>query len=74
VTQPSGEKIDGRLLQIDDFLVTLMKADGTVSSFRRDGDRPKVDVHDPMQAHRALLAVLTEKDMHDVTAFLATLK
>jgi cytochrome c oxidase cbb3-type subunit III len=74
VTQPSGEKIDGRLLQIDDFLVTLMKADGTVSSFRRDGDRPKVDVHDPMQAHRALLAVLTDKDMHDVTAFLATLK
>ena len=35
---------------------------------------PKVEIADPLQAHRALLADTTDKDMHDVTAYLATLK
>jgi cytochrome c oxidase cbb3-type subunit 3 len=74
VTMPTGEKIEGRQMRIDDFLVTLMLPDGTIRSIRRDGDRPKVEVRDPMQGHRALLAVLTDKDMHDVTAYLVTLK
>ena len=74
VIQPSGEKVEGRLLRIDDFVVTLLQADGTVRSFRRDGDVPAVDVHDPLDAHRTLLTVLTDKDMHDVTAYLVTLK
>ena len=43
-------------------------------TFRRDGDVPKVEIHDPMQAHRDLLAVYTDQDMHDVTAYLVTLK
>src|SRR5439155_16536409 len=43
VIQPSGEKVEGRLLRIDDFVVTLLQADGTVRSFRRDGDVPAVD-------------------------------
>jgi cytochrome c oxidase cbb3-type subunit 3 len=74
VTLPSGEKIEGRLVRIDDFLVTLALADATVHSFRREGDVPKVDVHDPTKAHRDLLATYTDKDMHDVTAYLVTLK
>ena len=43
-------------------------------TFRRNGDVPKVEVHDPMQAHQDLLPVYTDKDMHDVTAYLVTLK
>jgi cytochrome c oxidase cbb3-type subunit 3 len=74
VTMPSGEKIEGRLVSIDHFMVTLMMADDTVRSIRRDGDRPKVEINDPLAAHKAMLAGLTDKDMHDVTAFLATLK
>ncbi len=74
VTLPSGEKVEGRLVRIDDFLVTLAQADGTVRSFRRDGDEPAVEVRDPVAAHRTLLTVLTDKDMHDVTAYLVTLK
>ena len=74
VTLPSGERVEGRLIRIDDFLVTVGMADGTVRTFRRDEDVPKVEVHDPMQAHRDLMAVYTEKDMHDVTAYLVTLK
>jgi cytochrome c oxidase cbb3-type subunit 3 len=74
ITEPSGESLEGRLVRIDDFLVTVALADGTLRTFRREGDVPKVDVHDPMKTHRDLLAVYTDKDMHDVTAYLVTLK
>ncbi len=74
LTLPSGETVEGRLLRIDDFFVTVGLADGTSRTFRREGDNPKVDVHDPMKAHSDLLAVYTDKDIHDVTAYLVTLK
>jgi cytochrome c oxidase cbb3-type subunit III len=74
ITQASGESVEGSLVRIDDFLVTIALADGTTRTFRREGDVPKVDVHDPMKPHRDLLAVYTDKDIHDVTAYLVTLK
>ena len=74
VTESSGEKTEGRLVRIDDFLVTVGFDDGTQRTFRRDGDTPKVDVRDPMKGHRDLLAVYTDKDIHDVTAYLVTLE
>jgi cytochrome c oxidase cbb3-type subunit 3 len=33
-----------------------------------------VEIHDPAQPHKALLPVYTDKDIHDVTAYLVTLK
>jgi cytochrome c oxidase cbb3-type subunit III len=74
VTLASGEKVEGRLGRIDDFIVTLTQPDGTARSFRRDGDLPRVDIRDPLEAHKKLLLVYTNTDMHNVTAFLATLK
>ncbi len=74
VTQSNGEKVEGRLVRIDDFLITLELADDTVRTFRREGDQPKVEINDPLAGHKTLLGVLTDKDMHDVTAYLATLK
>ena len=74
VTLPSGQKYEGRLERIDDFMVTLTQADGTPRSFRRNGDVPKVDVRDPLEAHRNLLPTYTDKDIHDVTAYLAGVK
>ena len=74
VTLPSGEKVEGPLVRLDDFLVTLGQEDGTTRTFRRDGDQPQLVVNDPLERHRDLLAVLTDKNMHDVTAYLATLK
>ena len=62
------------LVHIDDFLVTMRLPDGTMSTVRRVGDTPKVDVRDPLQTHRDLLSLYTDKDMHDVTAYLVTLK
>jgi cytochrome c oxidase cbb3-type subunit 3 len=74
VTLPSGETVEGPLVRYDDFLVVLMQADGTPRSFRRDGDQPKLEIRNPLQGHTDLLAVYTDKNMHDVTAYLVTLK
>jgi len=74
VTLPSGETIEGPLVRYDDFLVTIRLADGTTRTLRRNGDQPRLEINDPLAGHTELLAVLTEKDMHDVTAYLATLK
>ena len=40
----------------------------------RDGDSPKVEVHDPAAPHKDLLREYTDKDIHDVTAYMVTLK
>jgi cytochrome c oxidase cbb3-type subunit 3 len=74
VTLASGAIVEGRLVHIDDFLVTLKLPDGTSRSFRRNGNLPKVIVRDPLQAHKDLLPVYTDKDVHDLTAYLVTLK
>lgn len=74
VTPAAGERVEGRMVRIDDFYVTLGLADGTLRTFRRNGDVPKVEIHDPMKAHRDLLTTYSDKDMHDVTAYLVTLK
>lgn len=74
ITPATGPKVEGRLLRIDDFTVTLAEADDTQRTFRRDGDVPGVEIHDPMKAHKALLPKYTDKDIHDLTAYLVTLK
>jgi cytochrome c oxidase cbb3-type subunit III len=74
VTSPSGQRVEGRLDRIDDFIVTLTPADGVQRSFTRNGDVPTVEIRDPLEGHRNLLPVYTDKDIHDVTAYLVTLK
>jgi mono/diheme cytochrome c family protein len=74
VTLASGQKVTGRLSRIDDFTVTLIDPDETQRTFRRDGDVPKVEVHDPLKAHKDLLPTYTDKQIHDLTAYLVTLK
>ena len=74
VTPSSGPKVEGRLDRIDDFIVVLTTADGVQRSFTRRGDVPKVEIHDPLEPHRQLLTVYTDKDIHDVTAYLVNLK
>ena len=64
----------GELIRIDDFSVTLKDADGAQRTFRRDGDNPKVEVRDPLQPHVDMLRTWTDKDIHDVTAYLVTLQ
>ena len=74
VTLPSGERVEGKLDRLDDFVVSLTTADGTHRSFRTNGDTPKVEVHDPLEPHKKLLPTYSDADIHNVTAFLVTLK
>ena len=74
VTPPNGQKIEGRLDRIDDFLILLTTADGVQRSIARSGDVPKVEVRDPMATHRQLLSKYSDRDIHNVTAYLVTLK
>jgi cytochrome c oxidase cbb3-type subunit 3 len=74
VTLADGRKLTGTLVRKDDFIVTLTLPDGTRKSIARDGDEPKVEVRDPNEAHKKLAPALDDKEMHDVTAYLATLK
>ncbi|SPE33925.1 Cytochrome c, class I [Candidatus Sulfopaludibacter sp. SbA3] len=74
VTLATGQKVTGRLIRIDDFIVTLTDSDEAQRTFRRDGDVPKVEVHDPLQPHKELLPTYTDKQIHDLTSYLVTLK
>jgi len=74
VTLASGKSVEGKLVHFDDFLVTLTDADGNRLSFDRDGDAPKVEVHNPLQAHLDLLPKYTDDQIHNLTAYLVTVK
>jgi cytochrome c oxidase cbb3-type subunit 3 len=74
VTDASGQKVEGRLVRLDDFGVAIALSDGSSRSWRRDGDVPKVEVKDPREAHRKLLPTYQDQDIHNVTAYLVTLK
>jgi mono/diheme cytochrome c family protein len=74
VTTASGEIFKGTLMFIDDFTVSLHDDKGQFHSFTRNGDVPSVVISDPAQAHAELLRKYTDSDIHNVTAYLVTLK
>jgi cytochrome c oxidase cbb3-type subunit 3 len=69
----SGERLEGELVRIDDFFITLMTADGAQRTVRRDAQN-QVEIHDPLQGHKDLLRSYSDRDIHNVTAFLESLK
>ena len=74
VTLASGERIEGRLERLSDFVVVLTDGEGRHRSFGRDGGAPRVELDDPLAAHRELLQVYRDADIHNVTAYLVTLQ
>lgn len=74
VTLPSGETVQGKLERIDDFDVSLTDASGLRRTFRRSDDVPKVEVTNPLQAHWSMLKMFTDDEIHNLTAYLVTLK
>lgn len=74
VTLPDGTITTGDMISISDFDVVLRDAAGIRRTFARNGNVPKVVVTDPLQAHIDLMKTLTDKEMHDLTAYLVTLK
>jgi hypothetical protein len=73
VTPASGPPVSGVLVQIDDFNVSLRDASGAYHSWKRT-PALKVVKTDPLAAHVELLDKYTDKNMHDVVAYLETLK
>jgi mono/diheme cytochrome c family protein len=73
VTLSSGQTVTGKLEYLDDFNVALRDATGDYRSFER-GAGVKVDVRDPLAAHEELLKKYTDNDMHNLVAYLETLK
>jgi cytochrome c oxidase cbb3-type subunit III len=69
---PSGETVAGTLDHLDEFTVSLHDASGWYRSFSRS--EVTVDVQDPRAAHEALLPKYTDDHMHNVLAYLETLK
>jgi cytochrome c oxidase cbb3-type subunit 3 len=74
VTLHTGQTVQGRLDQIDDFLVSLTDDNGNYHSYPRHGDYPKVVVKDPLQPHLDMLRTFKDDDIHNLTAYLVTLK
>jgi len=79
VTMADGSKLQGTLVRKDDFLVILILPDGTRKSIARNPNTglPEVDVKDPNEAHKEMSLALDDaenKKMHDITAYLWTIK
>ncbi len=73
VTTPGGQTYAGDVVRIDDFNVTVRGKDGVSRTFSRTPGT-KVAVTDPFAGHNALLRKYTDADIHNVTAYLETLK
>ena len=73
LTPASGAAMSGVLVEESDFYVTFRDADGQLRVVRRSPGL-KVVKTNPLQAHIDLLDRITDKQMHDVVAYLETLK
>jgi cytochrome c oxidase cbb3-type subunit 3 len=68
----NGQAISGSVLKLDDFDVALRDSSGEYHYWPRD--QVQVQVEDKLGGHRALLPKYSDADLHNVTAYLATLK
>ena len=73
ITPPTGPALSGVLVEQSDFFVTLRLADGTMRAVRREPGT-KVVLTNPLQAHIDLLDAITDKQIHDLVAYLESLK
>jgi hypothetical protein len=72
VTLPTGENVTGVLKRIDDFQISITDETGAYRSWQTDA--VKYVINDPLLGHQRLLAKYTDSDMHNILAYLVTLK
>ena len=72
VTPAAGPPMSGTLEFLDDFTVGLRDAEGSYHSWPREAG--KLEIRDPYAAHAELLRRYTDADMHNLLAYLVTLK
>jgi len=73
VTLANGAAVTGTPIHIDDFDVSLRDDKGEYHSWKRSAAL-KVVKNDPLKAHIELLDKITDKNMHDIVAYLESLK
>jgi cytochrome c oxidase cbb3-type subunit 3 len=73
VTLPSGETVSGTVEYEDEFVISLTGSSGEHYTWSRDRVR-SVSVDNPLAAHEAMLAKYTDADIHNLLAYLVTLK
>ena len=71
VTLPSGETVTGRLASRDEFTVSLYDADGQYRAWQAGSVKAVID--NPSDAHASLLDTYTDKQIHDVLAYLQSM-
>lgn len=72
VTLPNGKKISGTLVYRDEFTIALTDSNGTYRSWPTDGLSYKVD--SPVNAHVDLFSRYTDDDIHNLMAYIQTLR
>lgn len=72
VTDAAGRTFTGEETHADEFMISLRDSNGWVHTWQRN--TVKVDIHDPLATHAALLGKYTDQNIHDLFAYLETLK
>lgn len=72
VTLPSGEKVEGTLAYLDEFVVGLRDANNTYRSWFTSNVKYVVD--SPVDAHVEQFSKYTDDDIHNLLAYLQTLR
>ncbi len=67
-----GSMVSGTLVTVSDFLVTYRDSSGLLHTVTRNGDLPRVAIHDTLEAHIDSMRRMTTKQMQDLTAYLVT--
>lgn len=73
VTETGSTAVRGTLVAVDDFTIAIHDETGQYRSWTL-GPKVKVELTDPLAGHEKLLDILTDPDMHNVLAYLVTLK
>ncbi len=72
VTDSSGQKFTGEQVYADEFLISLRDKNGWIHTWKRSA--AQVEIHDPLADHAKLLKTYSDRNIHDLFAYLETLK
>jgi cytochrome c oxidase cbb3-type subunit 3 len=72
VVDKEGRQVSGEQVYADEFLVSLRDKEGRIRTWKRN--LVKVEIADPLAAHEKLLRQYTDNNIHDLFAYLETLK
>ena len=72
VVQKDGTRYEGPVEHMDEFNIVVKCHDGWVRTWPRDAVQS--EIHDRLEAHRELMNRYTDADIHNLFAYLETLK